>query len=51
MNRKKHEVNNVRIADEEYGRLENKFDLLRNEVNGTFDEKKYFQVSNIHMKI
>ena len=37
MNRKKHELNNVRIADEEYGRLENKFDLLRNEVNRKFD--------------
>ena len=33
MNRKRHEVNNVRISDEEYGRLENKYDLLRNEVN------------------
>lgn len=31
MNRKRHEVNNVRISDEEYGRLENKYDLLRNE--------------------
>ena len=33
MNRKRHEVNNVRISDEEYGRLQNKYDLLRNEVS------------------
>ena len=32
MNRQRHEMNNVPISSEEYGSLEYKFDILRNEV-------------------